>query len=154
MDEPTRKPGEIAKMLGITTATVRNYVKEFREFLSPAATAETNRRFTPEDIKVLRVASELLREGFNYPEVRERLNERLPMEGEIFEGEPEPETPPPPETPQSILPLEFFSQFVEQLNAQHQAHLETLKEENERLRAELNYARLPFFVKWFRKPPA
>ena len=150
--KPT-KPGEIAKTLGVSTVTVRNYVREFQQFLSAGATGDTNRRFTPEDVRTLKVASTLLRDGFTYEQVRSQLEEHLPMEGDILDTEEPHQEEPHQETPSAIQPLEFFTRFVDALRQEHQAHVDTLKAENARLQAEVDWLRQPFFVRWFRKPP-
>lgn len=158
MDRKHQKPGEVSKVLGVTGVTVRHYVKEFRQFLSAGATSDTNRKFTPEDVQVLKVARSLLSEGFTYEEVRHQLEERLPLEGEVWTGDVEPEQEPAFQEPSAIQPLEFFTAFVDALKEEHQStiqakdeHLETLRLENERLKAEVDWFRLPFFIRWFRK---
>ena len=159
MNDTLQKPGAIVKMLGVSGVTVRNYSHQFSSFLSPGATSETGRHFTSEDVKVLRLAASLLRQGFSYEEVRHQLEENQPMTGEVFEegAAPEPRQEPPPS---AIAPLEFFTQFIETLKDEHQATLQAkdetianLKEDKKRLQEEVSWLRLPFFVKWFRKPP-
>ena len=154
MNEEPKKPGEIAKTLDVSTVTIRNYVREFSQFLSPSATAKTNRKFTPEDVRTLTLATSLLRDGSTYDEVRQQLTERLPLEGDVFEGKEPEETY---QEPSAIQPLEFFQAFVDQLSAEHQATItakdetiETLKEDKERLQAEVDWLRLPWYKKLFR----
>lgn len=160
MKETTWKPGEVAKELGVTGVTLRSYSKEFSQFLSPGAINPVSRHFTLADRKTLKIASSILRQGFTYEEVRQQLTESLPLEGEIFEGEPEEE--PTQEAPSAIQPLEFFQMVVDQLREEHRSTLqakdetiETLRQDKERLQAEVDFLHQPFFVRWFRsrKPP-
>lgn len=155
------KPGAIAKTLGVSTATVRNYVHEFQKFLSPAATSDTNRRFTEKDVQVLRLVRSMLNEGESYEQVRQYL-ETLPLEGDVFEGdvfEGFEQEQPFQEVPSAIQPLEFFTKFVEQLTEEHKSTIqakdetiENLKADKERLQEEIDWLRLPWFIRWFRKP--
>lgn len=161
MKATTMKSGEVAKELGVTTVTVRSYANRFNQFLSPGA-SETSRKFTPEDVKVLKLGNSLLRSGYTFKETIERIKEQLPVAGDILEDvEPHQEPPePPPGEPRSIQPMEFFSQFLERLTEEHQLTLqakdttiETLQADKARLQAENAWLHLPFFIRWFRKPP-
>lgn len=48
-------PGQVAKFLGTSGTTIRNYASEFSEFLSPSATPGPGvpRQFTQDDVSVL-----------------------------------------------------------------------------------------------------
>lgn len=52
-------PGQIAKFLGTSGTTIRNYAAEFSEFLSPSATpgAGVPRQFTEDDLAVLQTVA-------------------------------------------------------------------------------------------------
>lgn len=168
--KPLLKTGSVSKVLGVSTVTIRKYTTEFQEYLSPSTRNETSRHFTPEDVQVLKTARQLLKEGYNYEDARQLLPERLPVEGEVMEGAEggfrvedtfHQEEPPGAPSAGAIAPLEFFQSFVDALKEEHRTtnqakdeHIETLKAENLRLQAEIEYLRLPFFVKWFRKPRA
>ena len=156
MNEIGQTPGEVSKTLDVTGATLRNYVKQFKPFLSENATKKTRKRFSPEDIQILKTAKSFLDAGLTYEQVSERL-ETLPALGEVID-EPEPETifediPPAEEPTTAIQTREFYEQFfLPALDAKNET-IQELKSDKERLQRQLNYERLPFFRKWFSKPP-
>ena len=160
MNDIPKRPGEIAKTLNVTTATLRNYAKKFAPFLSKDATGETNRRYTPEDVETLKLASSLLRDGLTYEQVRSQLQER-PVTGEVIEDEttgPEPpeDTPPEdtePEPAVSMQTLEFFEKFVQPALSAKDETIEILQRDKERLLRENAWLRLPWYRRLFTKPP-
>ena len=165
MNRKPLTPGEISETLNVSDTSVRNYVKHFQKFLSADATRRTRKRFSPEDVEVLKTAKRLLDEGFTYEQVTERLDSQ-PVTGEVIDDfQTEPDTEPEPETIEdepisAIQSMEFFSQVIEQLTEEHKTalqakneHIDELKADKDRLQRQLNYERLPFFRKWFTEPP-
>lgn len=149
--------GAAAQVLGVTTATVRNWVKFYGSHLSPDATRRTGKRFTPEDIDTLRRVQQLLASGSTF----EQVVEMLPAEGEIY-TEPLPEdteTPFQPEPAQlAIVPIiERFQQLLETQAENHRATVQAkdeliqeLRRDKERLQAEVNRLNEPWFLRLFR----
>ncbi|MBC7241752.1 MAG: MerR family transcriptional regulator, partial [Anaerolineae bacterium] len=87
-------PGEVAHLLGISPSTLRRWSTRFAEFLSfgaghtSAGTAShTHRRYTQEDVAVLRTVRDMLSQGFTYEHVLNSLSLRAgvkePREGEL-----------------------------------------------------------------------
>ena len=66
---------DVAKLLEVTAPTIRSYTRKFGQHLSPEATppAGHQRRFTADDVAVLRAAKSLLAEGLTYSQADERL---------------------------------------------------------------------------------
>ena len=174
MNEIGKTPGEVSQTLGVTTATLRNYVKKFGQFLSPDATRETSKRFSPDDIETLKTARSFLHAGMTYKWVQEHL-ENQAVTGEVLEDF-QPETDPQPEPssedfqPNDISAIqtrEFYERFFKPaLDAKDEtiSELKTDKErliqekeqerlEKEKAQRQLNYKNLPFYRQWFSEPP-
>lgn len=81
----TLKPAEIAAQCNVTSNSIRNWSKEFREYLSEGANA-TERYYTERDATVLRYISTLKQEGMKTPEIAERLAEMKFGEAETLES--------------------------------------------------------------------
>jgi len=83
---------DVARRLGVSSATVRNYTQEFGDHLSPEASPLPGqpRRFIEDDLRVMATAKALLAEGLTYEGVRERLAAGVHLVEEA-------ELPPPPE---------------------------------------------------------
>ena len=89
----TYRPADVAERLGVSSATLRRWSQQFGGFLSAAAVSSTDeasskhRRYTDEDLAVLERAQRLLKEGLSYDEVRDRLRETAPAQGEPVSAE-------------------------------------------------------------------
>jgi len=145
--------GDTAAMLGVHPATVRNWLKLGDEFFSSNATKTTGKRFTPQDIEQLKRIQSLLDEGFRYEDIPARLP--VPEVFEVIEDTP-PEAPGPSQTNANAMqPTEYLERFQAILEQQHETHqeairakdetIQVLKDENERLRADLERARRPWW---------
>ena len=160
MNEIGKAPGEVSKTLDVTGATLRNYTKQFTQFLSPGATTKTRKRFNPEDIETLKTAKSLLNAGLTYGQVWQRLNEQ-PLTGDVIdESQPEPEPQPEPSSedfqPNDISAIqtrEFYERFFKPALDAKDETISELKTDKERLQRQLNFQRLPWFRKWFNEPP-
>ena len=67
---------QVAAQLQLSPATVRRYGQEFPAHLSPGATPPpgTSRKYTPEDVAILRAARDLLASGERYEDVNRMLD--------------------------------------------------------------------------------
>jgi DNA-binding transcriptional MerR regulator len=79
-DAELRQPGDVARELDISTSTLRRWAKEFHSYLSrmagrpdSAGAVGTHRRYTDEDVELLRRAKGLLDQGLTYDQVIRRL---------------------------------------------------------------------------------
>lgn len=84
-DERVRHPGEAAKVLGISPATLRRWSQRFAPFLSADAQGGEgglHRRYTEADLRVLEIAKGLLAQGHTYAQVERRLA-ALALEKEV-----------------------------------------------------------------------
>jgi DNA-binding transcriptional MerR regulator len=163
MIENQKTAGELSQTLGVTTATLRNYVSKFGQFLSPDATRKTRKRFSPEDVQTLLIAKSLLDDGLTYDQVSDQLQAQ-PLTGEVIDDLP-PETqpediPPADEIPSAIQSIEFFSQVIENLSAEHKNALTAkdemigeLRQDKTRQQREISWLRLPWYRKLFNDPP-
>jgi DNA-binding transcriptional MerR regulator len=67
--------GEVAKAFGVNTSLIRFWEKEF-DALKPKKNAKGNRKFTPEDIKNLKLIFHLVKErGFTLEGAKTHLKE-------------------------------------------------------------------------------
>lgn len=65
--------GQVAELLEVTGATLRNYVKWFGVFLSREANVARGRSFSSRDLAVLTNARQLLQSGLKWKNVRSAL---------------------------------------------------------------------------------
>lgn len=160
MNEIGKAPGEVSKTLDVTGTTLRNYVKQFSQHLSPDATRKTRKRFSPKDIKTLKTAKSFLDAGLTYSQVSERLESQA-VTGEVLEDF-QPETDPQPEPssedfqPNDISAIqtrEFYERFFKPALDAKDETIHELRSDKERLQRQLNYERQPWFRKWFTEPP-
>jgi DNA-binding transcriptional MerR regulator len=154
MIENRKTPGELSQTLGVTTATLRNYVSHFGEFLSPEATRKTRKRFTPEDAQTLQAAKSLLDDGLTYDQAAAQLQTQ-PLTGEVIEDfqtgpEPEPANDLPPSAMQT---REFYEQFFKPALDAKDETISELKQDKDRLQHEIAWLRLPWWKRAFRDPP-
>jgi len=90
------KPKDAAELLDISPATLRRWSELFADALSPDASPEaagTRRRYTADDLALLRHAQRLLAGGHQIAEVAELLRVATPADlapPEAAESEPEP----------------------------------------------------------------
>lgn len=80
------RAGQVAQLMDISGASLRNYVKWFAQFLSDDATKGTGRYFSATDLSVLEEARRLLRAGWKVDEVSEELKLFNPEERPIQLG--------------------------------------------------------------------
>ena len=67
--------GEVAKMFGVNNSLIRFWENEF-DILKPKKNAKGNRKFTPEDIKILELIFHLVKErGFTLDGAKIHLKE-------------------------------------------------------------------------------
>ena len=157
--------GDVANRLDVTPATVRNWVKLFGdEYLSGQAKKKTGKRFTPADVATLREIQRLLQDGLRYEDIPHQL-QPLPeiVTGDTFEGaDQQPFDIPDPtvDRENAIQPLEFFTDFIDKMTAQHDreiqakdALIDELKDDKTRLQDEVDRLRLPWWEKLFRRNP-
>lgn len=88
MEQSLLTPGEVAQFLGISPSTLRRWSTRFAEFLSSGAghssassSSHTHRRYTQEDVAVLRTIRDMLSQGFTYEHVRNSLALRSGTKG-------------------------------------------------------------------------
>lgn len=71
--------GQVAELLEVTGATLRNYVKWFGNFLSGGANVARGRGFSSRDVAVLTHARQLLQSGLKWENVRAALGKTDPQ---------------------------------------------------------------------------
>ena len=77
--------GEVAKAFGVNTSLIRFWEKEF-DALKPKKNAKGNRKFTPEDIKNLKLIYHLVKErGFTLEGAKTHLKEEKQKTLNTFE---------------------------------------------------------------------
>lgn len=98
----TSTPSQVAKALNLSVGTVRNWSREYAEYLTPAARGEHgHRRFSPDDVGLLRRVADLRGSGMNRDEILQRLADGLwPAAGDDVAPAVVDVTPEAPQTPQ------------------------------------------------------
>jgi DNA-binding transcriptional MerR regulator len=74
----SKTTGDVAAHLGVSTATVRNWLTEFLPFFSEQIRNHkrgVHRRFTDQDVRVLEVIAELSRQSHDYGRIRAHLED-------------------------------------------------------------------------------
>ena len=149
------KIGETAREIEVTSATIRNWVKEFGEFLSPSATSQRRKRFTPSDIDTLKNIKKLRNDGFTYSEIHDEIftvttGEVLGVEEMITEETHKEQLQQPQDNAIAIPEVfEFINQALNNQTLQHEREIKAKDETIQLLREELKRARLPWWKKLF-----
>lgn len=102
---------DLARRLGVSPGTIRNYTRVFAEYLSPVATPPRGRTrlFTTEDARKLTCARQLLSEGATYAAVKAQLRIGIPSTVSIeVPPLPEPEEPKP-----KLVPLDGIELIIQ-----------------------------------------
>ena len=71
MSDKVKSLNDAASELTVSANTLKRWAKDFEQFLSPSATSNGARRFTPEDVTVLRRVKDQLSDGLSTDEVIE-----------------------------------------------------------------------------------
>ncbi|MGB3700954.1 MAG: MerR family transcriptional regulator [Anaerolineales bacterium] len=150
MAEKTQRPGKVAVILNVSGMTLRNYIREFDQFLSPQAISKTGRRFTDRDVRTLQLATSILREGYTYDQVREQLANR-PVENKAIDDLPPYEESLTDDPPSSTL--QVYEQFFKPVIAAKNETIQAKEEHIEELQKEVKWLQLPWYKKFFRDPP-
>lgn len=70
------RPNDVAKEVGVTVNTVRNWCRDYAEFLSEGAQpGQGNRELNERDIEVFRYIAQLRKENMQQPQIVLRLRE-------------------------------------------------------------------------------
>lgn len=121
MNANPMKVGEIAKQLGVTTNTVRNWCRRYAESLSESANPPGGgeRLFTTQDVNVLAYIQSAMNEGMNHAEIAVRLGEKEFSSAEVETIVPTPGTSitthhqPPQDAPDSPAMLPAVLQGID-----------------------------------------
>lgn len=108
------KTAEIAKALGVTTNTIRNWTKQYGDHLSPGAqpAAGQERNYDPHDLAVLRYVQGCVKEGLQHTEIALRLTETTIGAAEA----PEAPQAPTETAPEALLPLQVAQASIERFD--------------------------------------
>lgn len=160
----TYSTSQLAELLSLTAASVRNYTHKFSRHLLPAARpGQPRRRFTIQDVRILACARAMLAAGLTYAEVDQRLDEgvtALMFEFGIelpdleLEPEPQPEQPAGPLVSAEQLrmwlsPLQRALEEWRSIAEERRIDLERKEAEIQRLREELERQRRPWWRRLF-----
>lgn len=136
------KTAEIAKALGVTTNTIRNWTKLYGEHLSAGAqpAAGQERSYNQRDLAVLRYVQGCVKQGMQHTEIALRLTETTISEAETAEAAPGPAQAQETAPEASLLPLQVVQASIERFDSlqatlQRQAErLEAIEGQQSRLR--------------------
>lgn len=135
-------PGETCQLTNIPPSTLRRYVAEFGEHLSPSARKLRGREFDDRDISILVQVRDLAQSGLTLNKIGEQLSETI-------EHEPAGESEPPAQT--ALMIINRIGQQLESVSGQlsavqadqseQRSEIEQLKTQLEQLSAELQAER-------------
>jgi len=144
---PTRyRPKQVADSVGISVTTLYNYGRELAEFLSGGANPPKGqtRTYTPQDMKVIAFASQMLREeNATYHEVRQALAGVDLKDFTWSVPEEEPPTEPAAEAETQLVPASLVAAYrtmleeVKQREQDSQQKIEELQQEINMLQREI-----------------
>jgi len=85
-DETTFRPSDVARELGVTTNTVRNWTRRYNEFLSDGTRPEgrQERAFSRRDLAVLHYVNAHVNEGYTHDYIAKRLPETTFSDDEVI----------------------------------------------------------------------
>lgn len=138
---------QVADWLNVNPQTVRQYSTEFADYLSESASPPKGhvRRFADSDRELLYAAKQMLDSGMTYDAVRDQLERGVHRLEEYTPPEEEPEER--PEQPTAMVSVDQLRLWVQpfqeateewrEIARERQKEIESLREENRRLREEL-----------------
>ena len=128
-------PGQIAQTLDVSTATVRRWSARYARHLSPH-THVKKRSYTVDDLAVLTCVRDMSATGTPLVQIDQALSV-TDTSGQSS----------------ALITLTDFAQSLQSARDQV-AHLQTqLDQQNKRLDALTAWLALPFYKRWFAKPP-
>ena len=142
--------GDTAKMLGVTTATIRNWLSIGDEYFSESASRTTGKRFTPSDIQQLQTIKSLLADGLTYEDIPTRLSP-APQVVEILDDHQEPPTTNQDAT-SALQTLELMQYINDMLDQQRETYNQTINAKDETiqvLKDEIERLRRPWWKRLF-----
>jgi len=123
----TQRITDLAKDLGVTLQTVRNYTKYFSDYLSSSAVKAAGKRYTVKDVEILTRVNQLRNDGFGYADIMEKL----PPIVEILEDGPQEQgTQGQRDNPNAIQLNDILPILEQQANS----YQETIKAKDETIR--------------------
>jgi len=107
---------EIANRLDVSSATVRNWTREFSQYLTKEAAPPPGkpRQYSQGDLELLAAVAHYKSQGLTYGQIHESLKAGAHLEADI----PIPEAPPPKEET-SLVPLALLQDYVIQVERLH-----------------------------------
>jgi len=163
------KIGEAAKSLGVTTQTIRNYLKIDPRLLTSEATQEKNKRFSDKDIYILAKIKKLVDKGVKYKDIpaellKEPIIVEYPDPDEPPLTEPEIMDEPPVDEPEfeykstSIAPIEFFENLFNEITTGHKReidaknqYIESLESDKAKLESRVEELEHKLYTPWWQK---
>jgi len=140
MAENTKRIGDVADILQVSTQTIRNWLRLGDDFFTEAATRQHGKRFAAADLDQLKRIQRLLSEGF----ILDQIKTMLPAAPQIVDILEDPQPPATDHQPTNA-PIEVFWSVT--LAAKDET-IAILKEENQRLRDEIENLRKPWWRRW------
>jgi len=144
------KIGQAAKILSVSTTTIRNYLKFGNQYFSESATRKKGKNISSWDLNQLEDIQRLLGEGVKFDQIPEHL---APIPDTIELEEPEFITSEPAQDSSALITQNLIDQIhqVYQLTLDAKdAQLAELKADKDRLQAELDRRNTPFWQKLFK----
>lgn len=151
-------PGEVSKILGVPTSTLRRWAVRFEKALTPQAPeAGRHRVYSNSDLETFKQIRDLAAKGHSLRAIDNILSvipsgQSKPEFTPNFEPIDEP-APDNEQAPNSALMVLAVSRELGTHNAQIQALQEQINKQNERLGALTEYLALPWYKRIGKRPP-
>ncbi len=138
-------PQEVSDMLGTPSSTLRRYCRTFTSYLSQnALTRSKNRRFTDNDIIILKKIRELTQ--------AKKTQEEIEIALQVIQDTEPDQT----ELETALIPFPQILEIIDQFRhdqAETRRVIDELQGRVEKLERELEYARLPIWKRFRRRKP-
>jgi DNA-binding transcriptional MerR regulator len=144
------KIGQAAKILSVSTTTIRNYLKFGNQYFSESATRQKGKNISSWDLNQLEEIQHLLGEGVKFDQIPEHL---APIPDTIQLDEPVFISPEPAQDNSALITPSLIEQIhqVYQLTLDAKdAQLAELKADKDRLQTELDRRNTPWWKKLFK----
>jgi len=141
---------KVASTLQVSTQTIRNWVNKFGDFLSSEATQQNNKLFSNNDVAMLQKVKQLSSEGYTWDEITNLLPDPT-IAGEVIE-DPQLDTDPQRSNQDTTNAITVLQDQLEQIKIlvdvtikSKDETIEILKDENKRLRDEIEHLKKPLW---------
>jgi DNA-binding transcriptional MerR regulator len=131
------RPGEVSELLQIPPSSLRRYVSEFGEYLSPNAQQSKRRDYTDQDIATIARIRELTAQGLTSEDIKPQLEKTVDQD----------------QDQETALTLPIVIQKFQDLTRQLETIQDQASQQAQQLEKLKSWAALPWWKRLFTRPP-